>query len=136
MKSIQRSIVALAAALCTFGAQAESLYSAGSTGVLETPASVDAGFSAGAGAGMVNPQLQGANSLGGDNYNIDIFHVGVNGSAAFSAAFGLGVAGWGLNSIEITGNTVAAVPEPETYAMLLAGLGVIGVMARRRAAAR
>lgn len=28
--------------------------------------------------------------------------------------------------------TVAAVPEPETYAMLMAGLGVIGFMSRRR----
>ena len=28
--------------------------------------------------------------------------------------------------------SVAAVPEPETYAMLLAGLGVIGAVARRR----
>ncbi|MDR3087435.1 MAG: FxDxF family PEP-CTERM protein [Azoarcus sp.] len=27
---------------------------------------------------------------------------------------------------------VASVPEPETYAMLLAGLGVIGAVARRR----
>jgi hypothetical protein len=24
------------------------------------------------------------------------------------------------------------IPEPETYAMLLAGLGVVGIMARRR----
>ena len=30
----------------------------------------------------------------------------------------------------------AAVPEPETYAMLLAGLGVMGAIARRRKAAR
>jgi len=30
---------------------------------------------------------------------------------------------------------VAAVPEPETYAMLLAGLGLIGAVARRRRAA-
>lgn len=30
--------------------------------------------------------------------------------------------------------TVAAIPEPETYAMLLAGLGLLGVAARRRAA--
>jgi hypothetical protein len=28
--------------------------------------------------------------------------------------------------------TVAAVPEPETYAMLLAGLGIMGAVARRR----
>lgn len=28
--------------------------------------------------------------------------------------------------------TVSAVPEPETYAMFLAGLGIIGVIARRR----
>ena len=29
-------------------------------------------------------------------------------------------------------NTVAAIPEPETYAMLLAGLGLMGFVARRR----
>ena len=197
MKSIQRSIVALAAALCTFGAQADSLYSAGNTGALETPASVEASFSAGAGAGMVNLQLQGYNSLDGDNYYIDIFHVSVNGSEVFSATFGLGGGGddrifvnpneigfthtgnmidlaipvslaeggntvsfsyesptffngssragfqgmgdegWGLNSVEVSGNRLApAVPEPETYAMLLAGLGAVGFMSRRRAAAR
>jgi hypothetical protein len=30
---------------------------------------------------------------------------------------------------------VAAVPEPETYAMLLAGLGLVGAIARRRKSA-
>jgi hypothetical protein len=29
-------------------------------------------------------------------------------------------------------STLAPVPEPETYAMLLAGLGAVGFMARRR----
>ena len=33
------------------------------------------------------------------------------------------------------GPTVSAVPEPETYAMLLAGMGVVGAMARRRKSA-
>ena len=34
---------------------------------------------------------------------------------------------WGLNNV-----TVTTVPEPETYAMLLAGLGMMGTMVRRR----
>lgn len=34
--------------------------------------------------------------------------------------------------LQIAAVTVAAVPEPETYAMLLAGLGFIGAIARRR----
>lgn len=36
--------------------------------------------------------------------------------------------------VEFTSSSVAAVPEPETYAMLLAGLGLVGFMARRRKA--
>jgi hypothetical protein len=33
---------------------------------------------------------------------------------------------------EIRGFLIAAVPEPETYAMMLAGLGLLGFIARRR----
>lgn len=36
---------------------------------------------------------------------------------------------------DLTLATAAAVPEPETYAMLLAGLGVVGFVARRRRSA-
>lgn len=41
-------------------------------------------------------------------------------------AQGLSDEGWGVNSLSVT-----AVPEPETYAMLAAGLGLLG-LARRR----
>ncbi len=34
--------------------------------------------------------------------------------------------------VEFLSSSVAAVPEPETYAMLLAGLGMVGLIARRR----
>lgn len=43
----------------------------------------------------------------------------------------LGDATLNLQTITVTAN-VAAVPEPETYAMLLAGLGVMGLIARRQ----
>lgn len=48
---------------------------------------------------------------------------------------------WTRNNSELpagnwaTGFTVTAVPEPSTYAMLLAGLGMLGFVARRRAKA-
>ncbi|UJP03953.1 MAG: FxDxF family PEP-CTERM protein [Nitrosomonas sp.] len=39
---------------------------------------------------------------------------------------------WNVGIDNINFDQVTAVPEPETYAMLLAGLGLIGFMARRR----
>jgi hypothetical protein len=48
-------------------------------------------------------------------------HVG----AGYASASGLG-ASYGITSV------VAPIPEPETYAMLIAGLGLIAFMARRR----
>jgi hypothetical protein len=41
-------------------------------------------------------------------------------------------AGQGANGNGWYGATLAAVPEPETYAMLLVGLGLVGFSARRR----
>lgn len=38
---------------------------------------------------------------------------------------------WYVPSMQFTAN-IAPVPEPETYAMMLAGLGMLGFMARRR----
>ncbi|HJV00490.1 MAG TPA: PEP-CTERM sorting domain-containing protein [Burkholderiaceae bacterium] len=41
---------------------------------------------------------------------------------------------WGTPAMAYTATFAAAVPEPETYGMLLAGLALVGVMARRKRA--
>ena len=50
------------------------------------------------------------------------FQYSVNNSAYFESYDG---------SATLT-QSIVAVPEPETYAMLLAGLGLVGAVARRR----
>lgn len=40
--------------------------------------------------------------------------------------------GWGLSNVKVTAELLPAVPEPETYAMMLAGLGLVGMAAKRR----
>ena len=44
---------------------------------------------------------------------------------------GTGCCNWALDGVTVNAPSVA-VPEPETYAMLLAGLGLLGFVARRR----
>ena len=39
---------------------------------------------------------------------------------------------WRFDDVMVLGTTVAAVPEPETYALLVAGLGFVGFSARRK----
>ena len=36
-----------------------------------------------------------------------------------------------VSSLDVS-TPVAAIPEPETYALMIAGLGLVGFMARRR----
>ena len=51
-----------------------------------------------------------------------------NGTAAYFSADVVNLSG----TTGVIGATVAAVPEPETYALMLAGLGLMGLTARRR----
>lgn len=41
-----------------------------------------------------------------------------------------------LGTVVVSNGTVSPVPEPESYAMLLAGLGLMGAIARRRSSKR
>jgi hypothetical protein len=44
--------------------------------------------------------------------------------------------GYAFIEKKYVGLTVSAVPEPESYAMMLAGLGLMGTIARRRSKAK
>ncbi|HAT30875.1 MAG TPA: hypothetical protein DCW29_08510 [Janthinobacterium sp.] len=82
-------------------------------------------------------------SLGAGTYYMswyDDYAMGVPGytaggsSSEFNFKAGLPIGGYG--AAFRVGGSVSAVPEPESYAMLLAGLGLLGCLARRTARSR
>ena len=76
----------------------------------------------------------------GNNAGQSIFGFDPNGArvrVAFEGMEGIEYKGFNpwVDNVSVLSNTITtAVPEPETYAMLLAGLGAIGFMSRRRQA--
>lgn len=52
--------------------------------------------------------------------------------AEFRAEMALGLVSGPLTYLSLTDPTVPAIPEPQTYALLVAGLGLLGFAARRR----
>jgi hypothetical protein len=75
--------------------------------------------------------------IGFDSYNMATpgFYSGGNGSLIDSQTPHSGSADYipgGNIGYQLLGASVAAVPEPESYAMLLAGLGLMGFMVRRK----
>ena len=63
--------------------------------------------------------------LAGDNL-IKFAYASTSGTG-FAGPQGIGDEGWGISHF-----VISSVPEPETYAMLLAGLGIVGAITRRR----
>jgi hypothetical protein len=71
-----------------------------------------------------------SNSYGDYTYDLSgILASGGNYTLRFASVSNTGSMVMGVDNVSLQ---VAAVPEPESYAMLLAGLGLIGVVARRR----
>lgn len=59
----------------------------------------------------------------------------VSGSVSGSTSYAAGPVGY-IGLLATTGGVAAPVPEPETYAMLVLGLAIVGWTARRRASER
>lgn len=102
------------------------------------------------GTGFNNPTLTNIGALGVDILNANGFEILSNGAALAAFNYDDGLLKTGLFTINlatgaatetglfigtINGLTVAAVPEPEAYALMLAGLGLVGFAARRRKSA-
>lgn len=77
-------------------------------------------------------------TLGGSNTFADVIssmNVGLGSATGLRiGVFAFFLNGTGLDDGGFVTNSVVAVPEAETWAMLLAGLGLVGFMARRRTA--
>ena len=90
----------------------------------------------GAALGFGDDEIPGNNSLGG-GFSDPQFSF----TAGFTGEYTVGVFRCCTENIEnlaysvqATGSSFQAVPEPETYAMMVAGLGLLGFAARRRKA--
>jgi PEP-CTERM motif len=99
------------------------------------------------GASLTNVSLFGVNSITGFAATLDsqplTLEVDDKGVVTVSLLYGDAVTSTGSHSLVVSGaapgtgatyggNITVAVPEPETYALILAGLGVVGFVGRRR----
>jgi len=77
-----------------------------------------------AGSPVPPPGSQFASVAGNIAAGVYYFDVAGTATGGLAAAYN--------GSVDTVGGTTPSVPEPETYAMLLAGLGLLGFVARRR----
>ena len=84
------------------------------------------------GAGTYTNSGSGATHSGNwtdwQHFEFDVVGTGNTGTLKFADAGTANTYGGSLDNVSL----VAAVPEPETYALMMAGLGAVGFMARRR----
>jgi hypothetical protein len=82
--------------------------------------------------GIVQNLSPAQDGLGGVWSVLNPFGTRKVSSISFAPIFGLVGEGSGTNQSDFTLVSVTAVPEVESYAMMLAGLGLMGTIARRR----
>ncbi|MDN3543434.1 FxDxF family PEP-CTERM protein [Kinneretia asaccharophila] len=123
----------------TFDLGTESAVAASITNVQVSFASLSTGGILGFSAWLNDKLLVGPTSEVTNNGVTVTTKVVAGGSILPAGTYQLKVTGTGITgaSASYGGNIVATpittpIPEPETYAMLLAGLGVVGFVARRR----
>jgi hypothetical protein len=101
-----------------------SQYSALSFQIEGGPSSIDFAYNGSLLSFFYDPRNPKYDLIGGQKYTVI-----VEGTTRANLP-----AGYGVVSITTTGGgTVTPIPEPASYAMLLAGLGLMGGIARRRA---
>ena len=84
-------------------------------------------------ATLVSYTDNGSNQGGLAQFSVDFTLL--SGSNSFVFNYGLQSRlgeGWGLRNMVVTADLISAVPEPETYGMMLMGLGMISFVALRR----
>jgi len=104
-------------------------------------------FNSGAFTPVVFPATNTGVGNAGFVFGLDATQAGIAQAAAFGANFGANLVGLSASASNATGGLetffvanagsngvppTAVIPEPETYALMLSGLGLLGFIARRR----
>lgn len=96
-------------------------------------------FDGNAGDTWFNQRTADLSSIEGVNNNdsfafrvVSTFAPGTSAYAASRVTSNYAGGTWRFDMVTISGNAIAPIPEPESHAMLLAGLGMIGFSARRK----
>ncbi len=95
-------------------------------GALGVDTSAAAGFDISGATGIAFASLTNGDTAKSSFYTINL----ATGAASLTGAFGIG--GNTVVAPALLDITVAAIPEPSTYAMLLAGLALLGTITKRR----